>query len=65
MKDETDIKLQKMLTEMLQETHRKGLAQGSKAMCHVIMEKAQDQTKSYEERIREIERFCKVSLGGE
>lgn len=45
------------------EIHNKGLLAGSKAMCSVICAKAEDESKSPEERLADIIRFCKISLG--
>lgn len=39
-----------------------GLLQGSKAVCKVIFDKANDDSKTLEERIEDIKKFCKVSL---
>lgn len=55
--------LRDTIQKSLKDTHSKGLLQGSKAMCGVILEKANDTTKTPEERIAEIKRFCEVSLG--
>lgn len=55
--------LRDTFTKSLKETHRNGLLQGSRAMCSVILTKANDTTKTPDERIEDIIKFCKVSLG--
>lgn len=39
-----------------------GLLQGSKAVCKVVLDKANDERKTLEERIEDIKKFCRVSL---
>ena len=41
---------------------QKGLLQGSKAVCKVIYDKANDNKNNANEKIDEIKRFCEVSL---
>lgn len=39
-----------------------GLLQGSKAVCKVIFDKADDDSRTLEKRIEDIKKFCQVSL---
>lgn len=39
------------------------LVEGSKAICGVILQKAEDAKMTYKERIQDIISFCKTSLG--
>ena len=48
-------------TKLLQ-IRQEGLATGTKAVSKVIYDKATDESKTYEERIADIIKFCKVGL---
>lgn len=63
MKNTEEEMLRDLLTNSLKETHRNGLLQGSKAICHVVLDKANDTSKTPEERLEDIKKFCEVSLG--
>ena len=54
--------LNDVFTKALKDTHRNGLLQGSKAMCHVILELASDTKKTPDERIEAIKKFCATGL---
>lgn len=44
------------------EIHSAGLLQGSKAMCKCVLDKVNNENLSAEERLKDIKRFCEVSL---
>lgn len=46
----------------LERQHRNGLAQGTYAACKVVYDKAVDESKTYEERINSIKKFCETFL---
>lgn len=54
--------LREEFTKGYRSVFRSGLLQGSKAVCKVIFDKADDDSKTLEERIEDIKKFCKVSL---
>lgn len=55
--------LRERFNKSLKDTFTRGLLQGSKAIAKVVFDKANDESKTLEERIAEIKRFCSVSLG--
>lgn len=55
--------LKETFKKSLRDTFQKGLLQGSKAIAKVIFDKANDVSKTADERIEEIKKFCSVSLG--
>lgn len=55
--------LKETFKKSLRDTFQKGLLQGSKAIAKVIFDEANDVSKTADERIEEIKRFCSVSLG--
>ena len=60
-KNKNDI--EKEMLDVLKQTHTNGLLQGSRAMCKVILDKANNKSKSSEERLEDIIKFCSISLG--
>ena len=46
----------------LKEQYHRGLLDGTRAFTKVIYDKATDETKSVEERLRDVVQFAKVSL---
>ena len=63
MNKKMEEKLTAEFEKQFKKIHTEGLTQGSKAMCAVILAKATDESKTYEERITEIVRFCTISVG--
>lgn len=63
MKKQEEQQLRELFTNSFKDTFRNGLLQGSKAMCKVILDKANDTAKTSDERIADIVKFCEVSLG--
>lgn len=63
MKKQEEKQLRELFTNSFKDTFRNGLLQGSKAMCKVILDKANDTAKTPDERISDIVKFCEVSLG--
>lgn len=59
---ESRTKLEAAIKARLLEYKQSGLAEGCKAVSTVIYEKATDESKSYEERIRDIISFCETGL---
>lgn len=57
---ETRAKLE--IEAKLLEVRQAGLAMGAKAISGVVYEKATDESKTYEERIKDIIQFCSVGL---
>ena len=59
-----DEKLKETIKEHLQQQFTRGLLQGSKAMCGVIMEKAKKYNGSNADEVyQDIVSFCEKSLG--
>lgn len=50
----------KVVTGGLQKQHSAGVAQGAYAMCRVVLEKATDETKTVEQRLKDVIDFCEV-----
>lgn len=50
----------KVVTGGLQKQHSAGIAQGAYAMCRVVLEKATDETKTVEQRLKDVIDFCEV-----
>jgi len=59
--NETELKA--YIEEQLRTHFTRGLSQGSKAICGVVLEKAKANSGSAEEKIADIVKFCEVSLG--
>ena len=59
---ETNEKLTSLVQAKLLEQRQNGLAEGCKAISKVVYDKATDESKSYEERIRDIIIFCETGL---
>lgn len=59
---ESRTKLEAAIKARLLEYKQSGLAEGCKAISTVIYEKATDESRSYEERIRDIISFCETGL---
>ena len=54
--------MRELFTDSLKKTFRNGLALGSKAICQVVLDKANDTEKTSEEIVADIKSFCEVSL---
>lgn len=54
--------LEAKFRECLENVRMSSLAAGAIAMCHVIQDKATDESKSAEERLADIIEFCETSL---
>lgn len=63
MNIQAEDKLREVFNKGYKNTFRNGLLKGSKAMCRVIFDKANNESKTPEDRIEDIKNFCKVSLG--
>lgn len=63
MNNNTETKLREIFEAELRKQFRKGLLQGSVAICSVILDKTNDSSKTPEKIIADIQHFCKVSLG--
>ena len=64
MKDSLkDKKLKAAIETQLRRVFIDGLSQGTKAICGVVLEEIQDNTKSVEDRLSVIKVFCEKSLG--
>ena len=50
----------KVVTGGLQKQHSAGIAQGAYAMCRVVLEKATDETKTVEQRLKDVIDFFEV-----
>ena len=61
----TDEKLSLEIQTRLLKIRQDGLIQGAKAISKVVYDKATDESKTFEERIEDIKKFCLVSLGKE
>lgn len=55
-------KIQMSFRMNLEKQFRNGLTQGMYAACKVISEKATDESKSAEERIQDIVKFCNTAI---
>ena len=62
MRRDTENKLREAFNEGFESIHRNGLLQGSVAISKVILGKANDISKTPEERLSDIIQFCEVSL---
>jgi len=58
-------KLKELISGELRKAHVAGMAQGAKAMCGVVLKKAQDALKTPEEKLLEIITFCSKALSPE
>lgn len=54
--------LLKQFEKGYENTYRNGLLRGATAVSKVVLDKAKNTTKTLEERIDEIIKFCEVSL---
>lgn len=59
----TENKLRDALEVTAKKIRDSGLRAGSKAICGVILDKAEDKTKTDSEKINDIIDFCERSLG--
>ena len=59
---ESRTKFEAAIKARLLEYKQSGLAEGCKAVSTIIYEKATDESRSYEERIRDIISFCETGL---
>jgi len=57
-----DAMLKDYFKQQLQKTHSDGLAQGVRAICSVIFDKADDTSQSYQQRIDDIKEFCSQTM---
>ena len=62
MNKELEQKLESEFRQRFQEIHSSGVKQGVTAICSVILEKARDESKTYEERISGIVQFCSIGI---
>ena len=60
MAKHNDNLFRQVVTGGLQKAQRDGIGMGAHAMCKVILEKAQNETKTAEERLADIIKFCVV-----
>ena len=49
--------------EGFKKQYQNGLLAGSRAICKVVSDKASDETKTPEERIEDIKKFCRILAG--
>jgi len=57
-----DNMFRKVVTGGLQKTHRDGISQGAYAMCKVVLDKAQKEGKTAEEKLEDIIAFCSICV---
>lgn len=62
MKSDVENKLRETFGDGLKSAHRTGLLQGAVAISKVILDKANDTSKTPDERLKDIIKFCEVSL---
>ena len=62
MKSDTERKLQEAFDDGFKSTYRAGLWEGTVAVSKVILDKANDTSKTVEERLKDIIKFCRVLL---
>ncbi len=60
-----DLLFRQIVTDSLQKQHMAGLTQGAYAMCQVVLDKAKDDSKTADERIADIIRFCSTCIGAD
>ncbi len=63
MRSGTEKKLREAFNEGFEATRRTGLLQGAVAISKVVLDKANNTSKTPEERLADIIKFCEVSLG--
>lgn len=63
MNKELEKRLEVEFKQRFREMHTEGVKQGAKAICHAILEKAKNESKTYEQRIVDIVQFCTIGLG--
>lgn len=59
---DSETKMKFEIETKLLKIRQAGLAAGAKAISAVVYEKATDESKSFEERINDIKKFCEVGL---
>ena len=62
MKISTEKKLKKAFNDGFKSVQQAGLLQGAVAISKVILDKANDTSKTPDERLKDIIKFCEVSL---
>lgn len=63
MTSQQEKEFEKIFLEKLKNQFTQGMIAGSKAICSVILEKANNTELTYGKRIEEIIKFCNTSLG--
>lgn len=63
MNAQEEKQLKEMFEARFKDMFTKGMLRGSTAMCKVILDKANDASKTVEERIADIINFCETGLG--
>lgn len=58
-----DALFRKTFEEGFKKQYQNGLLTGSRAICKVVFDKANDETKDPQTRIDDIKKFCSVALG--
>lgn len=62
MRGNTEKQLREAFNEGFEAARRTGLLQGAVAISKVVLDKANDTSKTPEERLADIIKFCEVSL---
>ena len=52
--------ISKMIEDKLMEEYRRGIAVGIKSACNVVSARLNDKTKSFMDRIKSVNDFCKA-----
>lgn len=63
MTKEEETKISEMIEEKLMEEYRRGIAVGIKSACNVVSARLNDKTKSFMDRIKSVNDFCKAPFG--
>lgn len=61
-KDE-EAKVTEMIEEKLMEQYKRGIAVGIKSACNVVAARLNDKSKSFMDRIKSVNDFCKAPFG--
>ena len=62
MNKKEEQRMREAFTDGFSKMFQNGLHQGTYAIAKVLYDKACDESKTYEERIQDIKKFCEVSL---
>ena len=60
MTKEDEAKVSEMIEEKLMAEYRRGIAVGVKTACSVVADRLNDKTKSFMDRIKSVNDFCKA-----